>query len=142
MNINDIEKKFIELTNNNSFLNDRNNMEKVQDIQGRIKMTKKKVLLNDEDKARIGKINKGENLLPPIKNKKLIPIIGNGNIDILNAEELLKKQKINTEELMKQQKELEELQKKYKEFAGEQDINGSNIIKSQSNKNIKLSKNK
>ncbi len=141
-NINDIEKKFIELTNNNSFLNDRNNMEKVQDIQGRIKMTKKKVLLNDEDKARIGKINKGENLLPPIKNKKLIPIIGNGNIDILNAEELLKKQKINTEELMKQQKELEELQKKYKEFAGEQDINGSNIIKSQSNKNIKLSKNK
>ena len=141
-NINDIEKKFIELTNNNSFLNDRNNMEKVQDIQGRIKMTKKKVLLNDEDKARIGKINKGENLLPPIKNKKLIPIIGNGNIDILNAEELLKKQKINTEELMKQQKELEELQKKYKEFAGEQDINGSNIIKSKSNKNIKLSKNK
>ena len=134
-NINDIEKKFIELTNNNSFLSDRNNMDKVQAIQGKIKMAKQTVLLNDEDKARIGKVNKGEKL-PPIKQtKKLIPIVGNGNIDILNAEELLKKQKINTEELMKQQRELDEMQKKYKEFVGEQDINNSsNIINSQKNK--------
>ena len=135
-NINDIEKKFIELTNNNSFLNDRKNMEKVQDIQGRIKMAKQQVLLNDENKARIGKVNKGDKL-PPIKNKKLIPIVGSGDIDILNAEELLKKQKLNTDELMKQQKELEEMQKKYKEFVSEQDINGSNIINSQANKKEK-----
>ena len=133
-NINDIEKKFIELTNNNSFLSDKTSQEKVQDIQGRIKIAKQRVLLNDEDKARIGKINKGEKL-PPIKNKKLIPIVGNEDIDILNAEELLKKQKINTEELMKQQRELDEIQKKYKEFVGEQDINDNkNNIISQKNK--------
>ena len=133
-NINDIEKKFIELTNNNSFLTDRNSLEKVQDIQGRIKIAKQKVLLNNEDKARIGKTFKGDKL-PPIKNKKLIPIEGNGNLDILNAEELLKKQKMNTEELMKQQRELDDIQKKYKEFIGEQDVNNnSSAINSQVNK--------
>ena len=133
-NINDIEKKFIELTNNNTFLSDKSSMEKVQDIQGRIKETKKKVLLNDEDKHRVGKMNKGEKL-PPIKSKKLIPIVSNGNnIDILNAEELLKKQKINTEELMKQQRELEDIQKRYKEFVGEQEIDNSDVINSQRNK--------
>ena len=103
-NINDIEKKFIELTNNNTFLSDKSSIKKVQDIQGRIKVAKQKVLLNDEEKARIGKTIKGEKL-PSIKNKKLIPIIGNGSLDILNAEDLIKKQKLNTEELMKQQRE-------------------------------------
>ena len=134
-NINDIEKKFIELTNNNTFLSDKSSIQKVQDIQGRIKVAKQKVLLNDEEKARIGKTIKGEKL-PSIKNKKLIPIIGNGSLDILNAEDLIKKQKLNTEELMKQQRELEEIQKKYRDFVGEQDLNenGINIIDSQKNK--------
>ena len=121
-NINDIEKKFIELTNNNTFLSDKSNQAQVQDIQGRIKIAKNKVLLNDEDKIRVGKMNKNDKL-PPIKKNKLIPIVGGDNIDILNAEELLKKQKMNTEELMKQQRELEAMQKKYKEFVGEQQIN-------------------
>ena len=58
----------------------------------------------------------------------MIPIIGNGNIDILNAEDLLKKQKINTEELMKQQRELEAIEKKYKEFVGQNGTNNNDII--------------
>ena len=58
-NINDIEKKFIELTNNNTFLSDKSNQAQVQDIQGRIKIAKNKVLLNDEDKIRVG-IEKNE----------------------------------------------------------------------------------
>ncbi len=120
-NINDIEKKFIELTNNNTFLSNKSNQAQVQDIQGRIKIAKNKVLLNDEDKIRVGKMNKNDKL-PPIKKKNLIPITGGDNIDILNAEELLKKQKMNTEELMKQQRELEAMQKRYKEFVGEQQI--------------------
>ena len=122
-----ILKKFIELTNNNLFLTDRNSLEKVQDIQERIKIEKQKVLLINEDKARIGKTFKGAKL-PPIKNIKLIPIEGNGNLDILNAEELLKKQKMNT-------RELDDIQKKYKEFRGERDvINNSSAINSQVNK--------
>ena len=122
-----ILKKFIELTNNNLFLTDRNSLEKVQDIQERIKIEKQKVLLINEDKVRIGKTFKGEKL-PPIKNIKLIPIEGNGNIDILNVEELLKKQKMNT-------RELDDIQKKYKEFRGERDvINNSSAINSQVNK--------
>jgi hypothetical protein len=120
-NINDIEKKFIELTNNNTFLSNKSNQAQVQDIQGRIKIAKNKVLLNDEDKIRVGKMNKNDKL-PPIKKKNLIPITGGEDIDILNAEELLKKQKMNTEELMKQQRELEAMQKRYKEFVGEQQI--------------------
>ena len=106
----------------NTFLSDKSNQAQVQDIQGRIKIAKNKVLLNDEDKIRVGKMNKNDKL-PPIKKNKLIPIVGGDNIDILNAEELLKKQKMNTEELMKQQRELEAMQKKYKEFVGEQQIN-------------------
>ena len=121
-NINDIEKKFIELTNNNTFLSDKNSIEKVQDIQGRIKMTKQKVLLNDEDKARVGKMNKGEKL-PPIKSKNMMMnLTPSDNGDIFNPEDLLKKQKLNTKEIMKQHKELDDIQKKYKEFAGEQNI--------------------
>ena len=63
--------------------------------------------------------------MPPIKKNKLIPIVGGNNIDVLNAEELLRKQKMNTEELMKQQRELEAIEKKYKEFVGEQNITSS-----------------
>ena len=123
-NINDIEKKFMELTNNNTFLSDKSNQAQVQDIQGRIKVAKNKVLLSDEDKLRVGKMNKNDKL-PPIKKNKLIPIVGGNNIDVLNAEELLRKQKMNTEELMKQQRELEAIEKKYKEFVGEQNITSS-----------------
>ena len=123
-NINDIEKKFMELTNNNTFLSDKSNQAQVQDIQGRIKNAKNKVLLSDEDKLRVGKMNKNDKL-PPIKKNKLIPIVGGNNIDVLNAEELLRKQKMNTEELMKQQRELEAIEKKYKEFVGEQNITSS-----------------
>ena len=130
-NINDIEKKFIELTNNNTFLSDKSNQAQVQDIQGRIKIAKNKVLLNDEDKIRVGKMNKNDKL-PPIKKNKLIPIVGGDNIDILNAEELLKKQKMNTEELMKQQREIEAMQEKYKKFVGEQQI-GNDANSSQGN---------
>ena len=128
-NINDIEKKFIELTNNNTFLSDRKSLDKVQDIQGKLEETKKIVIMNEDDRTKNGKINKNEKL-PPIKNKKLIPIIGNGSIDILNAEDLLKKQKINTEELMKQQRELEAIEKKYKEFVGQNETNNNDIINS------------
>jgi hypothetical protein len=129
-NINDIEKKFIELTNNNAFLSDKKSIEKVQDIQGRIKMTKQRVLLNDEDKARVGKMNKGEKL-PPIKSKNgLINLTPPDNIDILNAEDLLKRQKLNTKEIMKQHKELDDIQKKFQEFAGEQNINNASITNS------------
>ena len=132
VNINDIEKKFIELTNNNTLLSDKENLTQVQAIQGKIKMAKQTVLLSDEEKTRVGKAASHEKL-PPIKSKKLIPIVSNGNLDILNADELLKKQKINTEELMKQQKELEEIEKKYKEFVSENEINKSDVIKSNKN---------
>ena len=131
-NINDIEKKFIELTNNNTFLSDKSNQPQVQDIQGRIKIAKNKVLLNDEDKIRVGKMSKNDKL-PPIKKNKLIPIVGGDNIDILNAEDLLKKQKMNTEELMKQQREIEAMQEKYKKFVGEQKIGVSDGNSSQGN---------
>jgi uncharacterized ubiquitin-like protein YukD len=132
ININDIEKKFIELTNNNTLLSDKDNLSQVQAIQGKIKMAKQTVLLSDEDKTRVGKASSHDKL-PPIKSKKLIPIVSNGNLDILDADELLKKQKKNSEELMKQQKELEEIEKKYKDFINENEINKSDIIKSNRN---------
>ena len=132
ININDIEKKFIELTNNNTLLSDKDNLSQVQAIQGKIKMAKQTVLLSDEDKTRVGKASSHDKL-PPIKSKKLIPIASNGNLDILDADELLKKQKKNSEELMKQQKELEEIEKKYKDFINENEINKSDIIKSNRN---------
>ena len=138
ININDIEKKFIELTNNNTILSDKNNISEVQAIQGKIKIAKQTVLLSDEDKTRVNKVSNQEKL-PPIKSKKLIPIVGNGNMDILDADELLRKQKINSEELMKQQRELEEIERKYKEFVSEHEINKSDIIKSNRNEYKKKS---
>ena len=123
-NINDIEKKFIELTNNNVLLSDKSNQAQVQDIQGRIKLAKNSVLLNDEDKVRVGKMSKNDRL-PPIKKNKILPMVPGENIDILNAEELIRRQKMNTEELMKQQKELDEMQKQYKDFIGEHQISGN-----------------
>ena len=132
ININDIEKKFIELTNNNAVLSDEENISQVQAIQGNIRLAKQKVLLKDEDKTKVGKMSSHDKL-PPIKSKKLIPIISNGNMDLLDADELIKKQQMNTAELMKQQKELEEIEKKYKDFVSEHEINGSNIIKSNKN---------
>ena len=123
-NINDIEKKFIELTNNNVLLSDKENQAQVQDIQGRIKLAKNTVLLNDEDKARVGKMSKNDRL-PPIKKNKILPLNAGENIDILNAEELIKRQKMNTEELMKQQREIEEMQKQYRDFVGEHQISGN-----------------
>jgi hypothetical protein len=54
ININDIEKKFMELTNNNAILSDEENISQVQEIQGQIKMAKQKVLLKDEDKSKVG----------------------------------------------------------------------------------------
>ena len=132
ININDIEKKFIELTNNNAVLSDEENISQVQAIQGNIRLAKQKVLLKDEDKTKVGKMSSHDKL-PPIKSKKLIPIISNGNMDLLDADELIKKQQMNTAELMKQQKELEEIEKKYKDFISEHEINGSNIIKSNKN---------
>ena len=58
-------------------------------------MAKQTVLLSDEDKTRVGKASSHDKL-PPIKSKKLIPIASNGNLDILDADELLKKQKKKT----------------------------------------------
>ena len=130
-NINDIEKKFIELTNNNTFLTEKDNLQ-VQDLKNRIKDTKKKVMLSDEDKAKVGRMNKKEKL-PPIgdKQKGLIPLVvkggEGGNIDVLNAEELLKKQKKNTEELMKQQREIDMMQQKLKDYVGDQQISSSEM---------------
>ena len=37
-------------------------------------------------KTRVGKYS-GQDKLPPIKSKKLIPIVSNGNMDILDADE-------------------------------------------------------
>ena len=124
-NINDIEKKFIELTNNNVLLSDKNNQAQVQDIQGRIKLAKNSVLLNDEDKVRVGKMSKNDRL-PPIKKNKLLPLVPGENIDVLNAEELLKRQKINTEIIMKEQRDLDDMQKKYRDFVAEHQISGNN----------------
>ena len=106
-------------------LSDKENQAQVQDIQGRIKMAKNTVLLNDEDKVRVGKMSKNDRL-PPIKKNKILPIVGGENIDILNAEELIKRQKMNTEELMKQQREIEQMQKQYRDFVGEHQISGNN----------------
>ena len=88
-------------------------------------MAKNTVLLNDEDKVRVGKMSKNDRL-PPIKKNKILPIVGGENIDILNAEELIKRQKMNTEELMKQQREIEQMQKQYRDFVGEHQISGNN----------------
>ena len=114
-NINDIEKKFIELTNNNTFMNDKNNAEHIKDIQGRIREAKHKILSDVDDKFN------GEKL-PPIKLKKITN--DSEPIDILNAEELLKKQQKNTEELIKQQKEIEDIEKNYKEFIKKEENTG------------------
>ena len=70
-NINDIEKKFIELTSNNTILSAKSNQAQVQEIQGKIKMAKEQVLLHNEDKLRVGKMNKNDKL-PPIKKNMLI----------------------------------------------------------------------
>ena len=123
-NINDIEKKFIELTNNNILLSDKDNQAQVQDIQGRIKLAKNTVLLNDDDKARVGKMSKNDKLPPINKKNKILPLNA-GDLDILNAEELIKRQKMNTEELMKQQREIEEMQRQYRDFVGEHQISGN-----------------
>ena len=136
-NINDIEKKFIELTNNNSFLIEKDNLQ-LQDIKVRIKDTKSKVLLKDEDKQRVGRMNKNDKLPPINKNKgpqNLVVKGGeNGNIDSLNTDELLKMQKENTKEFMRQQNEIDKMQQNLRERMGDQTDtnnlgNSSNFIK-------------
>ena len=59
-----------------------------------------------------------------IKKNKILPLNA-GDLDILNAEELIKRQKMNTEELMKQQREIEEMQRQYRDFVGEHQISGN-----------------
>ena len=82
------------------------------------------MLLNDDDKARVGKMSKNDKLPPINKKNKILPLNA-GDLDILNAEELIKRQKMNTEELMKQQREIEEMQRQYRDFVGEHQISGN-----------------
>ena len=102
-NINDIEKKFIELTNNNNFLD--NDMPGVVGIKNKIKETKNTILLNEDDKTKIAKdSSKKEKLLPPLPEFKR------------NLEELRKKQEENTKKMNKQKEEVENMQKKLKDI--------------------------
>lgn len=57
--INDIEKKFIELTNTHLFLNKNENTKIIRD---NIKLAKKSIMLADVDKTRVAKGNAKENL--------------------------------------------------------------------------------
>ena len=109
-NINDIEKKFIELTNNNTFLSDKENLQQVKNIKESLKEAKKKVAIKEEDKIKVGKNNK----LPPIKPKSNISDISNGS----NLDKLRRKQEENTREFLKQNEEIEEMQKHVKGVIG------------------------
>ena len=123
-NINDIEKKFIELTNNNTFLADDDN---VADIKGEIKKAKNTIMLHDVDKTKIAKVTNKDKLplLSPDKKEKIGSDIG--NVRILSAEALLKKQQMNSEEMQHQKEEVEKMQMKLKELVGDNDIN-TNVI--------------
>ena len=125
-NINDIEKKFIELTNNNTFLSKDDN---VADIKGQIKKAKNTIMLHDVDKTKIAKVTNKEKLPsivdPKTKGEKIGAEIN--NVRILSAEALLKKQQQNSEEMKHQQEEVEKMQKKLRELVGENEIN-TNVI--------------
>ncbi len=125
-NINDIEKKFIELTNNNTFLNQDQN---IKVIKGDIKAAKDTALLKDNTKGKIAKGNK-PNKLPSIKSSRLPNKVNNDiqNVQILSAEELVKKQKRNAEEMKYQKEEVDKMQKKLKELIGDNSHNNISKI--------------
>ena len=123
-NINDIEKKFIELTNNNSYLNNDQN---IKEIKGDIRAAKDNVLLNDNNKAKIARTNRNDKL-PNINTNRHPKILKDiQNIKILSADELVKKQKLNSEEMKLQKEEVEKMQKKLRELIG--DNSGNNFSK-------------
>ncbi len=115
-NINDIEKKFIELTNNNTFLNNDQN---IKEIKGDIRAAKDNVLLNDNNKAKIARTNRSDKL-PNINTSRHPKILKDiQNIKILSADELVKKQQLNSEEMKHQKEEVEKMQKKLRELIGD-----------------------
>ena len=123
-NINDIEKKFIELTNNNSYLNNDQN---IKEIKGDIRAAKDNVLLNDNNKAKIARTNRNDKL-PNINTNRHPKILKDiQNIKILSADELVKKQQLNSEEMKHQKEEVEKMQKKLRELIG--DNSGNNFSK-------------
>ena len=129
-NINDIEKKFIELTNNNNFLD--NDMPGVVGIKNKIKEAKNTILLNEDDKTKIAKdSSKKEKLLPPLPDFKR-------NANALNPEELRKKQEENTKKMNKQKEEVENMQKKLRDIMQNNEKN--NNFNNQRNLTIKTNK--
>jgi hypothetical protein len=129
-NINDIEKKFIELTNNNNFLD--NDMPGVVGIKNKIKEAKNTILLNEDDKTKIAKdSSKKEKLLPPL------PEFKRNAQNNLNPEELRKKQEENTRKMNKQKEEVENMQKKLRDIMQSEKNNNFN---NQRNLTIKTNK--
>ena len=112
------------MTNNNTFLADDDN---VADIKGEIKKAKNTIMLHDVDKTKIAKVTNKDKLplLSPDKKEKIGSDIG--NVRILSAEALLKKQQMNSEEMQHQKEEVEKMQMKLKELVGDNDIN-TNVI--------------
>ena len=84
-------------------------------------------MLHDVDKTKIAKVTNKDKLplLSPDKKEKIGSDIG--NVRILSAEALLKKQQMNSEEMQHQKEEVEKMQMKLKELVGDNDIN-TNVI--------------
>ena len=117
-NINDIEKKFIELTNNNTVLNKDEN---ILDIRGQIKKAKDNIMILDGDKTKIAKTANREKLPSNIVNNSINRSLNEeiNIVKILSAEDLLKKQQLNSLEMKHQQEEVEKMQMKLKELVGD-----------------------
>ena len=137
-NINDIEKKFIELTNNNTFLNNDQN---IKGIKGDIRAAKDTALLSDNNKAKIARGNKGDKL-PSLKTNRVQSKVNSDiqNVQILSADELVKKQKQNAEQMKYQKEEVDKMQKKLKELIGESNSrnNISKVSNSEYNENSRI----
>ena len=137
-NINDIEKKFIELTNNNTFLNNDQN---IKGIKGDIRAAKDTALLSDNNKAKIARGNKGDKL-PSLKTNRVQSKVNSDiqNVQILSADELVKKQKQNAEQMKYQKEEVDKMQKKLKELIGESNSrnNISKVSNSDYNENSRI----
>ena len=95
-----------------------NNIAHIQEIQGKLREAKNQLLLNEENN-----IEMLNNKLLPLTKPKISPLSPEKNFELINPEELLNKQKKNSQELMKQQKEIDNLQQIYKEMSKEQNSN-------------------
>ena len=122
-NINDIEKKFIELTNNNTFLSTDQN---IKEIKGDIRAAKDEALLSENNKAKIARGNRVDKLPNINTNRSQNKVLSDiKNIKILSAEELIRKQRQNAEEMSHQREEVEKMQKKLRELIGDNTGNNS-----------------